>query len=456
MVGSHEKAIIIKRTTIMAEIKESSSSSNSLKSVQNGSSSNESKGQQQPHQQQARENPLNSETINLPQNDEANESTIHKKTMRRLLQWESGSTLVKQQHTESQKQIIPHLKTNDIVVGEQLAQGCFGAVFAVTFIRCVENANAQQLVVKRARCFLKSQANEKAISDDCEKEEEEEEERQKQQKKQKISFFDLACEAQFLQHLPPHPHIIHLRAILGSPGTFEYGLVFDKLALTLAELVDDKWRTEYASCIGGRRLRWWNNTARARAFYFQRVEIVTQLASALNHLHQYSIVYRDMKPPNIGFKTNKDGCKCSDYGHLQLFDFGCAKELKVKHLIEQPDGYRATPMTGTVGYMAPEVMLNQPYGLSADVFSFAMMMWYIFSLQKPIDHNQMCSSTAVDDMLFRHKRPRALPILSEALQQLMQQCWVRDRSQRPKFPHVRSILEEERALQQPLITTPGQ
>ncbi|GAX19443.1 hypothetical protein FisN_19Hh015 [Fistulifera solaris] len=371
--------------------------------------------------------------------------------MRRLLQWESGSSLVKQQHTESTNQIIPHLKTNDIVVGEQLAQGCFGAVYAVTFTRGVWNANAQQLVVKRARCFLQTQANAKLEVDDLD-----DEERQKQQKKQNISFFDLACEAQFLQHLPPHPHIIHLRAILGNPGTFEYGLVFDKLALTLAELVDDKWRTEYASCIGGRRLRWWNNTARTRAFYYQRVETVKQLASALNHLHRYSIVYRDMKPPNIGFAINKDGSKSNDYGHLQLFDFGCAKELKVKHLIEQPDGYRATPMTGTVGYMAPEVMLHQPYGLSADVFSFAMMMWYIFSLQKPIDHNQMCSSTAVDDMLYRHKRPRALPVLSDALQQLMQQCWVRDRLQRPKFPYVLGVLEAELASQQPQTAAPGQ
>ncbi|GAX16437.1 hypothetical protein FisN_19Lh015 [Fistulifera solaris] len=371
--------------------------------------------------------------------------------MRRLLQWESGSTLVKLQRTESPKQIIPHLKTNDIVVGEQLAQGCFGAVYVVTFIRGVENADAQQLVVKRARCFLQSQANEKIVMDELD-----DEERLKQQKKQKISFFDLACEAQFLQHLPSHPHIIHLRAILGSPGTFEYGLVFDKLALTLAELVDDKWRTEYANCIGGRRLRWWNNTARMRAFYYQRVRVVAQLASALNHLHQYSIVYRDIKPPNIGFAINKDGSKSSDYRHLQLFDFGCAKELKVKHLIEQPDGYRATPMTGTVGYMAPEVMLNQPYGLSADVFSFAMMMWYIFSLEKPINHNQICSSTAVDDMLYRHKRPCALPILSDALQHLMQQCWVRDRLQRPKFPYVLSVLEAEVASQQLLIAIPGQ
>ena len=210
-----------------------------------------------------------------------NESTIHKKTMRRLQQWENGSHLIEQkQHITT---TIPHLKTNDIVVGEQIAQGCFGAIYAVTYIRRIENANhtnSQQLVLKRARCFLPNRPT------TGEHDLNEEKHQKQQQKKQNISFLDLACEAQFLQYLPPHPHIIHLRANLGTPGTFEYGLVFDKLALTLAELVDDNWRSEYASCIGGRRLRWWSNTARVRAFYVQRVLVVTQLAGALNHLHQ--------------------------------------------------------------------------------------------------------------------------------------------------------------------------
>lgn len=401
----------------------------------------------QQQRQQKNENSLDySKTINDHSDpiDPIDESTIHRKTMRRLQQWKTGSYLLKHQHAETAS--IPRLKTNDIVIGEQIAQGCFGAVFAVTYIRRIEGASPQQLVLKRARCFLQKNSEN---GDDLN-----EEEQKKQQKKQNISFFDLACEAQFLQHLPPHDHIIHLRAILGAPGTFEYGLVFDKLALTLAELVDDKWRAEYPSCIGGRRLRWWSNTVRTRAFYVQRVEVVRQLASALNHLHQYSIVYRDMKPPNLGFRFNNNGS--TDYDHLQLFDFGCAKELKVRDLVEQPDGYRATPMTGTIGYMAPEVMLNQPYGLSSDVFSFAMMMWYIFSLQKPIDHNQTCSSTAVDAMLYKHKRPRALPILSETLQQLMELCWLRDRLQRPKFPDIVRILEAECELKRQLAAMPGQ
>lgn len=367
------------------------------------------------------------------------DTTIHKKTMRRLYLWETGSTLVKQQLSErSTAARIPHLQPNDILLGEQIAQGCFGAIYSIRNIRHnIDDTNPQQLVLKRARHYPQDDNND------------DDDDNTKLQKKQNMSFFDLATEAKFLQHLPVHSHIIRLRAILGHPGTFEYGIILDRLTLTLAELVDERWRTEYPSCIGGRRLGWWRNSTRTRAFYFQRVQTVTQLASALAHLHQHSIVYRDLKPPNIGFRGKNNETNMFD--DLQLFDFGCAKELKVKNLIEQPDGYRATPMTGTIGYMAPEVMLGLPYGLSVDVYSFAMLMWYVFSLQKPIDHNQACTSTAVKDMLYRHKRPRALSVLSESLQRLMEQCWLRDRLQRPKMIEVSRILEAECELKPPAV-----
>jgi serine/threonine protein kinase len=52
----------------------------------------------------------------------------------------------------------------------------------------------------------------------------------------------------------------------------------------------------------------------------------------------YSILYRDLKPDNIGFDIR---------GDVRLFDFGIAKELKPNDLVNAPDEYNCTGLTGS-------------------------------------------------------------------------------------------------------------
>lgn len=81
-------------------------------------------------------------------------------------------------------------------------------------------------------------------------------------------------------------------------------------------------------------------------------------------------MYRDLKPENIGFDIR---------GDVKIFDFGLCKSLDHKKKAKGY-GYHLTARTGSTPYMAPEVCKGEPYDKEADVFSFAILMWEILSL----------------------------------------------------------------------------
>ena len=89
----------------------------------------------------------------------------------------------------------------------------------------------------------------------------------------------------------------------------------------------------------------------------ERLVSGTHLSAAFEHLHSRKILYRDIKPENIGFDVR---------GDIKVFDFGLAKEVH-ENLSDGDGCYNLTAMTGTPRYMAPEVALNKPYNESCDV-----------------------------------------------------------------------------------------
>jgi len=170
----------------------------------------------------------------------------------------------------------------------------------------------------------------------------------------------------------------------------------------------------------------------------ERIQVLRNISSALQYLHKKRILYRDLKPDNIGFTSN---------GTLKLFDFGMAKTLRDRDLCNG-DGseeslYLLTGYTGSPRYMCPEVSSNEPYNEKADVYSFGILAWQLCSLALPFKGYSFTEH--FDLIAIQKKRPTlAVELTKEwptGLPQLIFECWSHKIEKRPSFDLISHYLE---------------
>ncbi|XP_068561668.1 G protein-coupled receptor kinase 5 [Cebidichthys violaceus] len=91
-----------------------------------------------------------------------------------------------------------------------------------------------------------------------------------------------------------------------------------------------------------------------------------EVCCGLIHLHQNSILYRDMKPENILLDDN---------GHIRISDLGLSVRLS--------EGSVVRGTVGTLGYMAPEVISHKHYGMSVDWWGLGCLVYEMTAGQPP-------------------------------------------------------------------------
>ena len=100
----------------------------------------------------------------------------------------------------------------------------------------------------------------------------------------------------------------------------------------------------------------------------------SQILSALIHLHEKNIVYRDLKPENL---------LIDHFGNIKLADFGFAKVMKRK---------RTYTLCGTPEYLAPEIIKGSKsgYGKSSDWWALGILIYEMLVGYPPFyDKNPM-------------------------------------------------------------------
>lgn len=89
--------------------------------------------------------------------------------------------------------------------------------------------------------------------------------------------------------------------------------------------------------------------------------------------------------------------------------------------------------------MAPEVARCKPYGTSSDVYSFAIIMWEIFSLKQAFK-GETRASHARKVYGHRNFRPKLSPFWPRDLTDLIKECWSVNAKVRPSFNKIQYLL----------------
>jgi len=143
---------------------------------------------------------------------------------------------------------------------------------------------------------------------------------------------------------------------------------------------------------------------------------------------------------NIGFDVR---------GGVKIFDFGLAKELLPS--LKLPDGrYKLTGYTGSLRYMAPEVVECKPYNESADVFSFGILLWQIISCDVPYENFTVPMYEKL--VVGNGYRPSIKKSWPKELVDLMECCWSSNPRNRPALEEAKNrvkmfVMNEETGKQ---------
>jgi len=97
-------------------------------------------------------------------------------------------------------------------------------------------------------------------------------------------------------------------------------------------------------------------------------EVMLQLTSGVQYIHEHGLVHRDIKPDNLFYLPD---------GSVKIADFGISSQLNEPQL--------GDAVTGTIYYTAPEILMGQPAGIPSDIYSMGIVFFEILTGRIPFD-----------------------------------------------------------------------
>jgi serine/threonine protein kinase len=310
---------------------------------------------------------------------------------------------------ERKADLLPQFKHDELDFGKLVGEGGFAQVWELRSIRCDENLPNADPDLRRF--VLASRANQRnkagkhpfvvkhlqhkfLLKPDA----------------FRVAANDLVVEAHFLATMQ-HPNIINIRAVaFEGPVAYSNGrtdgffFLLDRIDLTLRDRIN-QWSTQLMKFKKPALQKIYGETGVDRVLFAGRLQNVRDIASALAYLHERRIIYRDLKPENVGIDSN---------GMLKLLDFGLAGEFSENQVNRQR-------RVGSPRYMAPESFLGRPYDRSVDVFALSIVLWEVLSLRKCF--SKMSFNNFKTKVMEKGERPALDMSWPHGVRSLLQRGW---------------------------------
>ena len=144
----------------------------------------------------------------------------------------------------------------------------------------------------------------------------------------------------------------------------------------------------------------------------------TQIARALDHAHSRGVVHRDLKSANVVVTADD---------RVKVLDFGVARRVTAPDLETltrtQLSIDEAGRVTGTLPYMAPEVLRGEPADTRSDLWSLGVLLYEMATSRLPFSGGtgfELTSAILRDPPNFPRSRG------SSGLRNVIQRCLVKD------------------------------
>ena len=384
--------------------------------------------------------------------------SIQKKRVKASNLAQSSSNAFCESYGHSPLESIAPFERDEIILGRRVGSGTFSSVYEIRQFNLRSDQSklyTEEQIAKREATVdsMKNGAKYviKCLKDKLEDADDED--------RFLCAAQDIVHEAEMLAALS-HPNIITLQGVVASrhkaflDGASQFFIILERLDCTLADKVESWTKENRAfnpSASFRRRLiisnidssgsgtsiekgDSTNKTASKGApssTLHSRLRVAASLADAVEYLHSKGVIFRDLKPDNVGFDRKNQ---------LKLFDFGLARFMP-KYGDSYEDVFQMSN-TGTPRYTAAEVIFQQPYNLKSDVYSLSVVVWEILSLKKPFAKYKHREDLEKALMKVDFRPLSISQRWSQSVQDIVEKCLSRDLWARPKMSEVCTTLNE--------------
>lgn len=170
--------------------------------------------------------------------------------------------------------------------------------------------------------------------------------------------------------------------------------------------------------------RWRADPARAGGRFAVAERVFRGLAHALQHIHDRGFIHRDVKPANVLLTRT---------GQPKLSDFGAVTGEEASQITQ------VGRLVGTIAYMAPELIGDEPVDHRADLYALGALLYTMLTLQRPIQ------ADSVAGYLARHlsDRPRPPHEIDPSVPRHLERVCLRllEKSPDQRYPSARQAVE---------------